>query len=163
MFSKPDQASMAQRQRAKSRWGIGLLFGALFASGFASSAGCATQPAVTYTAVPGTRGGVTLLSPRCAKADSCVLGHVTAAESGNPLSHAAVFLQLEKGEGPAEGRGEREWILALTDEQGVFEIADPPAGLYRLSVYAPPREIEIGGIELGAAGTTMVPVRLSPS
>lgn len=158
MFSKPDQASMAHQRKAKSGRGNGLLLGALFVLAFASSA-CVTGPEAVPINIPGTRGGVTLLSPRCAKADSCVLGHVTAAESGNPLSHAAVFLQLEKG----EGDGKREWILALTDEQGVFEIADPPAGLYRLSVYAPPREIEIGGIELGAAGTTMVPVRLSPS
>ena len=84
---------------------------------------------------------------------------VTTAESGSPVSHAAVFLELEHDDGEER---KSEWILALTDEQGGFEISDPPAGLYRLSVYAPPREIEIGGVELGATGTIMLPVRLPP-
>lgn len=140
---------------------------------------CATQPRVSVLpAGQSSRGGVTLLAPRCASASSCVVGHVTAAESGSPLSHAAVFLQFEaattpvtgEAQGEAEGEAEGEagaetspgWILALTDEQGVFEIDDPPPGRYRMSVYAPPREIEMGGIELGARGTTVVPVRLPP-
>jgi hypothetical protein len=72
-----------------------------------------------------------------------------------------VFLQLEAETG-GETKPDPRWILALTDEQGVFEIDDPPAGRYRLSVYAPPREIEMAGIELGARGTTVVPVRLPP-
>lgn len=131
---------------------------ALFAV-VAASASCSTRPAVV-AAPPGTaaRGGVTLLSPRCEKAESCVLGHVTAAESGSPMSRAAVFLQLE-----SSGPGKPGWILALTDDQGVFEIDNPPPGRYRLSVYAPPREIEMAGIELGAVGTTGVSIRMPPS
>jgi hypothetical protein len=119
--------------------------------------GCATAPAaVAVGPAPASRGGVTLLGPRCTAAASCLLGHVTAAENGSPVSRAAVFLELERHE------GEPRWILALTDEQGVFEIDDPPPGRYRLSVYAPPRGIEMAGIELGARGTTMLPVRLPP-
>jgi hypothetical protein len=74
------------------------------------------------------------------------------------MSHAAVFLQLEVTQAKSPG-----WILALTDDQGVFEIENPPPGRYRLSVYAPPREIEMTGVELGAVGTTGVSVRLPPS
>jgi hypothetical protein len=134
-------------------------------AGLLGLSACATQPRVTLVDGPsGTRGGVTLLAPRCADASSCVVGHVTAAESGSPLSHAAVFLQLEAETADSAEPAEEDprWILALTDEQGVFEIDDPPPGRYRLSVYAPPREIEMVGVELGARGTTVVPVRLPP-
>ena len=126
---------------------------------FVVGAACSGQPRL-IAAPPGTaaRGGVTLLSPRCERAESCVLGHVTAAESGSPMSHAAIFFQIEA----AEATKKPGWILTLTDDQGVFEIENPPPGRYRLSVYAPPREIEMTGIELGAIGTTGLSVRLPP-
>lgn len=135
--------------------------------------GCVTAPPPPM--MPATLGGVTVIAPRCAGVDSCLLGHVVAAESARPLPRAAVFLQREDGE-RADGKrddGKRDdgkqasrdrgvRILTLTDDQGVFMVADAPPGKYRLAVYKDSRRVEVRGLDLGARGTTMVPVRLPP-
>lgn len=67
-----------------------------------------------------------------------------------------MFLERE----PQTGETEPIRILALTDEQGVFVVDDPPAGRYRLAVYKDDSSVEVAGLELGREGTTMLPVRL---
>jgi hypothetical protein len=76
------------------------------------------------------------------------------------MARAAVFLERE--EGPAKADGPVR-IVTITDDQGVFAVADAPSGRYRLAVYKEERQLEVRGLELGAPGTTMVPVRLPPS
>lgn len=102
------------------------------------------------------RDSVTLIGPRCAGTSSCLLGRVTAAESGQPLSQAAVFLE------PIGEQTQTSMIIALTDDQGVFTIENPPLGNYRLAVYKQARHAEVRGLELGAQGTVVVPVMLAP-
>jgi hypothetical protein len=99
---------------------------------------------------------VSILSPRCAGVRSCVVGHVTAAGTAAPVAEAAVFLERE----PEQGESEPVRILALTDEQGVFVVDDPPPGSYRLAVYKGDSSVEVAGLELGREGTTVLPVRL---
>ncbi|MFO7564723.1 MAG: carboxypeptidase-like regulatory domain-containing protein [Enhygromyxa sp.] len=100
---------------------------------------------------------ISILSPRCAGVRSCLLGHVTIADTATPVAEAAVFLERE-----AESSGaEPIRILTLTDEQGVFEVADPPPGNYRLAVYKGASSVEVAGLDLGHDGTTVLPVRLA--
>jgi hypothetical protein len=98
---------------------------------------------------------VTFVQARCARASSCLLGQVVTAETAAPLSRATVFLEREEG-----GAGDVVEITTLTDDQGVFAIAEPPAGRYRLQVFKRERRLEVHGLSLGEPGTTMVPVRL---
>lgn len=100
---------------------------------------------------------ISILSPRCAEVRSCVLGHVTAAGTAAPIAEAAVFLERER----EPGEDEPVRIISLTDEQGVFTIDDPPPGSYRIAVYKDDSSVEVTGMELGRAGTTMLPVRLA--
>jgi hypothetical protein len=115
------------------------------------SAGCVTPT----PARPAVRNSVAILSPRCVGVQSCVLGHVTTALDAAPIARAAVFLVREDGEGTHEP------IQTLTDEQGVFTVIDPPPGSYRVEVFKEAAKVEVVGLELGHAGTTMVPVRLA--
>lgn len=101
--------------------------------------------------------GVDVLRPRCADVRSCLLGQVTAAETSQPLSRAAVFLERED---TGDDRPVR--LQTLTDDQGVFTLVDVPSGHYRIAVYTDARRCEAYGLELGMPGTTMVPVRLPP-
>jgi hypothetical protein len=100
---------------------------------------------------------VSIFSPRCAGLRSCVVGHVTASGTATPVAEAAVFLvrELEPGE------AEPVRILALTDEQGVFVVDEPPLGSYRIAVYKDASHVEVNGMELGGPGTTMLLVRLT--
>jgi hypothetical protein len=82
---------------------------------------------------------------------------VLEAESAKALPRAAVFLEREGGEGD-----ERIRYVTVTDEQGVFTVENASAGSYRLAVYKEARRAERTGVELGAPGTTMVPVLLPP-
>lgn len=100
---------------------------------------------------------ISILSPRCAGVRSCVVGHVTASGTAAPVAEAAVFLERE----PEQGEAEPIRILALTDEQGVFVVDDPPPGSYRLAVYKGDSSVEVAGLELGRDGTTVLPVRLA--
>lgn len=122
--------------------------------------GCVAPPPTGGTRGPSVPvgGEVTLISPRCVGAKSCVLGHVTAAENGAPLSRAAVFLEPLGQAAPDPD----QTILALTDDQGVFTVIDPPPGDYRLAVYAQSRKAEVKGLRIENSGTTMVPIRLVP-
>jgi hypothetical protein len=99
---------------------------------------------------------ISIFSPRCAGLRSCVVGHVTAPDTATPVAEAAVFLvrELEPGE------EEPVRILALTDEQGVFVVDDPPLGSYRIAVYKDASHVEVMGMDLGGPGTTMLLVRL---
>jgi hypothetical protein len=103
---------------------------------------------------PVVRDSIAILSPRCVGVHSCVLGHVTTALDATPIARAAVFLVREGDDGSSEP------IQTLTDEQGVFTVIDPPPGSYRVEVFKEAAKVEIAGLELGHAGTTMVPVRL---
>ena len=124
--------------------------------------GCVSEAHQGTTIVPGSRGGVTLIRPRCAGVQSCLLGQVVAAESANPMARAAVFLEREGEAGVEEKRDSPLRILTLTDDQGVFTVTDAPRGHYRLAVYKDARRVEVRGIALGEPGTTVVPVRLPP-
>ncbi len=130
------------------------------APGFALAASLLSACAPVTRAQPQTpiavRDSVTMIGPRCAGTSSCLLGRVTAAESGQPLPQAAVFLE------PIGEETEASMIIALTDDQGVFTIEDPPLGNYRLAVYKQARHAEVRGLELGAQGTVVVPVMLAP-
>ena len=123
------------------------------------AAGCVASapraPVIDPSFGLGTRGGVTLIRARCAKVQSCLLGHVIAADTAAPMAQAAVFLEREKSE-----KGDAVRIVTVTDDQGVFTIEDAPTGRYRLAVYKEERRLEVRGLQLGAPGTTMVPVRL---
>jgi hypothetical protein len=105
---------------------------------------------------PAQRDTISIVSPRCAGVRSCVLGHVTASGTAAPVAEAAVFLEREALDDEAEPIR----ILALTDEQGVFVVDDPPPGSYRIAVYKDDSSVEVAGLELGRDGTTMLPVRL---
>jgi hypothetical protein len=126
--------------------GVLAVLAALTLSGCASS-GPVVQPHDT----------ISIVSPRCAGVRSCVVGHVTAAGTAAPVAEAAVFLERE----PERGEDEPIRILALTDEQGVFVVDDPPPGSYRLAVYKDDSSVEVAGLELGRDGTTVLPVRLA--
>ena len=103
---------------------------------------------------PVGRESISIVSPRCAGARSCVLGHVTTTLDAAPIAQAAVFLL-------PEGEASQPAIQTLTDEQGVFTIIDPPPGSYRVEVFKEAAKVELAGLELGRAGTTMIPVRLA--
>lgn len=113
-------------------------------------AGCAVQG----PSRPIVRENIAIVSPRCVGVHSCVLGHVTTALDAAPIARAAVFLRREGGEGSDKP------IQTLTDEQGVFTVIDPPPGSYRVEVFKEGAKVELAGLELGQAGTTMVPIRL---
>ena len=120
--------------------------------------GCAASGcAITVIEAQPAHDTISILSPRCAGLSSCVLGHVTAAGTAAPVAEAAVFLErdLEQGE------DEPVRFLSLTDEQGVFIIDEPPPGSYRIAVYKGDASVEVIGMELGRAGTTILPVRLT--
>jgi hypothetical protein len=142
------------RALARAVFGAALL--ALVSIGASACTGAPRAPAD-----PGTyslrRGGITLVRARCASVESCLLGQVVAAETAAPLPRAAVFLEREAGEGDGPVR-----IVTVTDDQGVFAVEDAPSGRYRLAVYKEERQLEVRGLQLGAPGTTMVPVRLPP-
>ena len=70
------------------------------------------------------------------------------------IGHAAVFIERE-------GEGDPVVLLTKTDAQGVFTIAEPPPGSYRIAVYKDASSIEIVGMDLGDPGTTVLPVRLA--
>jgi hypothetical protein len=127
---------------------IGVVAGAL-------ALGCASSTPLPDAVTPSRIGGMSFIGPRCADVRSCLVGQVVAAETATPLPQAAVFLERQDGE-PLR-------ILTLTDDQGVFTVADAPLGTYRLAIYKDARRIERRGLKLGAPGTVLVPVRLSPS
>lgn len=124
--------------------------------------GCSTQP-IPATTSPSGAGGVTFIRPRCVEVRSCLLGQVIAAESATPLSRAAIFLEREVERGGIREPGTAPLrIVTMTDDQGVFTVVDAPEGRYRMAVYKDARRLEARGLELGAPGTTVVPVRLPP-
>ena len=102
------------------------------------------------------RNTVTIVPPHCAQLSACVLGHVTVVGTTAPVAKATVFLEREL---QAE-ESEPLRLYALTDELGVFIFEEPPPGRYRLAVYKEDSSVEVGGLELGAPGTTLLPVRL---
>jgi hypothetical protein len=136
--------SAARAMTFASTWGAAL--------GFVLTLGCAAGPARP----PQRQDTIAILSPRCAGLSSCLIGHVTTVAAAAPIAQAAVFLirELEAGE-PEPVR-----FFALTDEQGVFVVEQPPPGRYRISVYKDDRSVEVTGMLLGAPGTTVLPVRL---
>lgn len=131
------------------------LLGPLIALAGLASTACATGETATNEA-SAPRDLISILSPRCAGVESCVLGHVTTTRNAVPVARAAVFLEREL----QPGEDEPVRIQTLTDEQGVFTIDDPPPGSYRIAVYKEASSVEVVGMELGRAGTTMLPVRL---
>lgn len=116
--------------------------------------GCA--PAQRAAVAPAARDTISVVSPRCAGVRSCLLGHVTVANSAAPVAQAAVFLERE-----LPGSDRPQLILRLTDEQGVFAVHDPPPGSYRIAVYKADSRVEVMGMQLGGEGTIMLPVRLA--
>ncbi len=56
-------------------------------------AGCLTQTRVPDR--PVARESISIVSPRCVGARSCVLGHVTTVLDAAPIAKAAVFLTRE--------------------------------------------------------------------
>ncbi|MBV1859903.1 MAG: carboxypeptidase-like regulatory domain-containing protein [Nannocystaceae bacterium] len=122
-------------------------------------AGCGPAPMPITTTPVHALGGVTMVTPRCVEVRSCLLGQVVAAETSTPLARAAVFLQREPQGAAGDGALQ---IVRTTDEQGVFTVADAPAGRYSVSVYKGARRISASGLELGGPGTLMVPIRLPP-
>lgn len=115
--------------------------------------GCAAQ----HETQEPTRNTVTIVPARCGQVGVCVLGHVTVAGTTAPVAKATVFLEREQREGEPEALR----LYALTDELGVFIFEEPPPGNYRLAVYKEDSSIELGGLELGAPGVTLLPVRLA--
>ena len=96
-----------------------------------------------------------------------MLGHVTASGTAVPVAEAAVFLERE----PQTGESEPIRIVALTDEQGVFVVDDPPPGNYRLAVYKDDSSVEVAGLEARArryddaarsVGRRLVPIAGGP-
>jgi len=134
----------------------GLGWGAAAALIGAALVGCTTAGPLPDAVNPSRRGGVTFIGPRCPDVRSCLVGQVVAAETATPLPRAAVFLEKQDSDKPVR-------ILTLTDDQGVFTVADAPQGTYRLAIYKDARKIEARGLKLGAPGTTLVPIRMSPS
>lgn len=130
----------------------------------ALASGCVSAGSMPETVLPSRIGGVTFIGPRCADVRSCLVGQVVAAETAAPLPRAAVFLERQEGSADPQSTSAKPIrILTLTDDQGVFTVADAPAGRYRLAIYKDARRIERHGLELGAPGTMLVPVRLSPA
>jgi hypothetical protein len=125
----------------------------------ALTAGCLSAGGPLPDVVTPSRiGHVEFIGPRCPEVRSCLVGRVEAAETATPLPRAAVFLERE-----SEATEKPVRILTLTDDQGVFTVMDAPVGTYRLAIYKDARRIERRGLKLGAPGTMLVPVRLSPS
>ncbi len=149
MSTTPKGMGHGPRRRVRA---IGL---ALF--GLSGVACVATSAPAPRTPV---RDAISWVGPRCAGVQSCVLGRVTASETARPLVRAAIFLeqQLEGGDGEVEPVR----LSALTDEDGVFTVQDPPPGHYRIAIYKEARHAEVRGIVLGGQGTTLVPVSLAP-
>lgn len=116
------------------------------------SSACATRS----PAPEPVRSTVSIVPPRCAQIRACVLGHVTVAGSTAPVAKATVFLEREQ----QADEDEALRLYALTDELGLFVFEEPPPGNYRLAVYKEDSSVEVGGLELGAPGTTLLPVRL---
>ena len=102
------------------------------------------------------RLGVTRIRPRCAEVASCLLGQVVTARTARPLAGAAVFLEQE----PQDPATQHMRFVRLTDEQGIFTVANLPLGRYRMAIYKDAGREEVRGIELGEPGTTMIAVRL---
>lgn len=125
----------------------------------ALAGGCGPVPMPSTTTPVHSLGGVTMVTPRCVEVRSCLLGQVVAAETSTPLARAAVFLEREPAGSAADAPLQ---IVRTTDEQGVFSVADAPAGRYSVSVYKGARRISASGLELGGPGTLMVPIRLPP-
>lgn len=98
-----------------------------------------------------------MVPPRCSGIEVCVLGHVTAAGTTAPVAKATVFLEREQQ--PGEDQPLR--LYALTDELGVFIFEEPAPGNYRLAVYKEDSSVELGGLELGEPGTTLLPIHLA--
>jgi hypothetical protein len=134
--------------------GILLVLGSMFAC---------DQPGTRAPVPPPTRDKVTWLAPRCAGVQSCLYGRVTASESAAPLARAAVFLQQQPASGHDAIPGEGIRLQALTDEEGVFTVENPPPGRYRIAVFKGARSAELKGVELGGEGTTLVPVSMAPN
>ena len=86
-----------------------------------------------------------------AQENGAVRGTVTLEENGDPV-HGAVILVVGSG------------AFALTDEQGLFEIDDVPAGLY--AVLAQREHLtavrQVVTVDAGAAATLDFVLRLSP-
>ena len=86
-----------------------------------------------------------------AQENGAVRGTVTLEETGDPV-HGAVILVVGAG------------VFALTDEQGLFEIADAPAGSYE--VLAQREHLtavrQVVTVDAGAAATLDFVLRLSP-
>ncbi len=119
--------------------------------------GSACAPRSTGPDRLAVRDSISIVSPRCANVRSCLLGHVTSARDAAPVFEAVVFLERET----ARPDDEPVRIQTRTDEQGVFTVADPPPGSYRIKVYKEANAVEVIGVELGRPGTTMLPVRLA--
>ena len=119
----------------------------------AGASGCVTR----VEAPAPVHNPISILSPRCPGLSSCVVGHVTAARTAAPIAEAAVFLVREL----APGEDEPIRFFARTDEEGVVVVAEPPTGSYRIAVYKDANSVEVMGVELGRAGTTLLPVRLT--
>lgn len=126
-----------------------------------AASGCVVGSVPTRPRV-GTLGGVTIVRPRCVEVRSCLLGQVVEAETATPLARAAVFLVKEREPGASAASDDALRIVRLTDDQGVFTVADAPAGRYSVSVYKNARRISASGLELGSPGTLVVPIRLPP-
>ncbi|RMG98289.1 MAG: hypothetical protein D6705_06275 [Deltaproteobacteria bacterium] len=131
--------------RARCAWAL-LLAGA-GGCGHAAAAGPPSEAEVP-------RSRIVRIAPRCPQTKVCVVGHVVLAESADPVPGAAVFVA---GRG-RDGRPIR--FVTRTDDEGVFTVTDPPEGVYRVAIYKDARYVEAKGLELGAAGTTVLPVRL---
>lgn len=125
-----------------------------------ASAGCRVTPLPSAQSPVRALGGVTIVAPRCVEVRSCLLGRVVAAETSAPLARAAVFIVPDPDSAGADGQPAQ--IVRMTDEQGVFTVADAPAGHYSVSVYKDARRITAPGLELGTPGTQVVPIRLPP-
>jgi hypothetical protein len=121
---------------------------------------CATMPTPGAPVDTTGRGGVTFIRAKCVEVRSCLLGQVVAAESSAPMPRAAIFLEREADDSIDS---DPVRILTLTDDQGVFTVVDAPEGRYRLAIYKDARRLEARGLELGAPGTMLVPVRLPSS
>lgn len=142
--------------RTMARWGVGWSVATLLGCSATMGQGV-PRPSVRAL------GGVTFVSPRCIEVRSCLLGQVVAAETSTPVARAAVFLVREGDEGAkAKPVDDDIRIVRLTDDQGVFTVADAPAGRYSVSVYKDARKISASGLELGSPGTLVVPIRLAP-
>ncbi len=115
--------------------------------------GCTAPQPTTAPTLNAPRSAVTLVRSQCVNTTRCVLGFVHAAESGAALPGAVVFLQSDS---------DSAMLVAKSDEQGVFLVQDPPAGRYRLSVFQRSRRFEVHGVEIGPAGTTLIPIRIAP-